>query len=326
VGDTSGTGEGEADAGASDSGTADAGASDSETADPSASDSGTGGVGNGSLSGHALLAKLAWALRSEAGDARPHNEDFAGVFAPTTPDDAWDRGPLFVLADGLGGHASGEVASRRAVEAAIRAWTTGAPGAPLQALRTAARSANVAVFDAGLERGNRGMATTFTALTLAGRQAIVAHVGDSRCYLVRRGACSQLTDDHSRVGEMLRAGLLTPDQAANHPSRSMITRTVGSEPAVQADLIRQDTEAGDTFVLCSDGLWDVVASDDIASVVAALGTPGTPTVAEVADHLVELALGRDTPDNVTVLVVRVSTDRPVPSAGARRGLFRRGPG
>jgi protein phosphatase len=271
-----------------------------------------------------MLAKLSWALRSEPGEVRPHNEDFAGAFAPTIPDDAWDRGPLFVLADGLGGHAAGEVASRGAVEAALKAWTIGSPAAPHQALRAAVRAANVAVFDAALEVGRRGMASTFTALTLAGRQAIVAHVGDSRCYLIRRGTCSQLTNDHSRVGEMLRAGLLTPEQAAVHPARSMITRTVGTEPSVQIDLIRQDTEAGDTFVLCSDGLWDVVARHDIADVAAAVGSAEVPTVAEAADRLIDLALARHTPDNVTVLVVRVTTDRPVPAAGSRRGLFRRG--
>ncbi|HLY82881.1 MAG TPA: protein phosphatase 2C domain-containing protein, partial [Acidimicrobiales bacterium] len=282
-------------------------------------------VGNGRLGAHAILAKLSWALRSEPGDVRPHNEDFAGAFAPTIPDDAWDRGPLFVLADGLGGHAAGEVASRGAVEAALNAWTNGAPAAPHQALRAAVRAANVAVFDAALEAGRRGMASTVTALTLAGRQAIVAHVGDSRCYLVRGGTCSQLTNDHSRVGEMLRAGLLTPEQAAVHPARSMITRTVGSEPSVQVDLIRHDTEAGDIFVLCSDGLWDVVARHDIAEVAGAVGGADVPTVAEAAERLIDLALARHTPDNVTVLVVRVTTDRPVPAAGARRGLFRRGP-
>jgi protein phosphatase len=282
-------------------------------------------AGNGRLGAHAILAKLSWALRSEPGDVRPHNEDFAGAFAPTIPDDAWDRGPLFVLADGLGGHAAGEVASRGAVEATLKAWTNGAPAAPHQALRAAARAANVAVFDAALEVGRRGMASTLTALTLAGRQAIVAHVGDSRCYLVRHGTCSQLTNDHSKVGEMLRAGLLTPEQAAIHPARSMITRTVGSEPSVQVDIIRHDTEAGDIFVLCSDGLWDVVARHDIAEVAGAVGGAEVPTVAEAAERLIDLALARHTADNVTVLVVRVTTDRPVPAAGARRGLFRRGP-
>jgi protein phosphatase len=276
------------------------------------------------MAGHAMLAKLAWAFRSEPGPVRDHNEDCAGAFAPTIPDDAWDRGPLFLVADGLGGHAAGELASRTAIDTALGAWTDGAPAAPHAALRSAIRRANVAVFDAAIEAHTRGMATTCTALTLAGREAIVGHVGDSRCYLVRRDTVSLLTHDHSRVGEMLRAGLLSPEQAANHPARSMVTRTVGTEPTVQVDLVRQGTEAGDTFVLCSDGLWDVVARHEIGQVAADIGTPRLPTVVDAVDRLVDLALGRGTPDNVTVLVVRVTTDRPVPAAAARRGLFRRG--
>jgi protein phosphatase len=265
-------------------------------------------------------------MRSEPGDVRPHNEDFAGVFAPTIPDDAWDRGPLFVVADGLGGHAAGEVASRTAVESALGAWTSGSAGAPHQALRSAIRTANVAVFDAALQARHRGMATTFTGLTLAAREAIVGHVGDSRCYLVRDQATTQLTNDHSRVGEMLRAGLITPEQAANHPARSMISRTLGTEPSVQVDIIRQPTQAGDTFILCSDGLWDVIGRVDITEAVAAIGTPAMPTVAAAADTLIELALARNTPDNVTVLVVRITTDRPVPAAATRRSFLRRGRG
>jgi serine/threonine protein phosphatase PrpC len=281
-------------------------------------------VGNGKLSGHAILAKLAWAMRCEPGEVRPHNEDYAGVFAPTIPDDAWDRGPLFIVCDGLGGHAAGEVASRTAVEAALASWTTGAPGAPHQALRAATRAANVAVFDAALARNRRGMATTFTALTLAGREAVIGHVGDSRCYLIRKGATTQLTNDHSRVGEMLRSGLITADQAANHPARSMISRCVGSEPSVQVDIIRQPTQAGDTFILCSDGLWDVVGRREMTEAVGAIGTPAMPTVIAAADALIDQALARDTPDNVTILVVRITTDRPVPAASTRRSLLRRG--
>lgn len=168
------------------------------------------------------------------------------------------------------------------------------------------------------------MATTFTALTLAGREAIIGHVGDSRCYLVRGEATSQLTNDHSRVGEMLRAGLLTPDQAANHPARSMISRTIGSDPSVQVDLVRQSTQAGDTFILCSDGLWDVLARHEISAVAGAIGTPAVPTVADAAEALISQALERNTPDNVTILVVRITTDRPVPASLARRSFLRRG--
>ncbi len=265
-------------------------------------------------------------MRSEPGDVRPHNEDFAGVYAPTMPDDAWDRGPLFIVADGLGGHAAGEVASRTAVETALAHWTTGTPGAPHQALRSAIRAANVAVFDAALQNRQRGMATTFCALTLAGKEAIIGHVGDSRCYLVRGQTTTQLTNDHSRVGEMLRAGLITPEQASNHPARSMISRSVGSEPTVSVDIVRQPTEVGDTFVLCSDGLWDVVGRLEITEVVSAIGTPAVPTVIAAADALIEEALARNTPDNVTLLVVRITTDRPVPAANTRRGFLRRGRG
>jgi protein phosphatase len=280
--------------------------------------------GNGSLRGHGLLSKFGWALCSEPGDVRPHNEDFAGAYALTTPDDAWDRGPLFVVCDGLGGHAAGEVASRAAVEAALGIWTAPDPRPPPQALRAAARAANAAVFDAALERRQRGMATTFTALTLAGCQAVVAHVGDSRCYLVRRGSCTQMTADHSRVGEMLRMGLLNPEQAARHPGRSQLMRVVGIEPTVQVDVVKADTEAGDVFVLCSDGLWDVVANHEIAERAGAVGTPGVPTVVEAAEQLVDLAIKAGSPDNVTVIVVKVTTGGAVPAAGARRSIFRRG--
>lgn len=281
------------------------------------------GPGNGTLLAHGVLAKLSWAMRSEPGDVRPHNEDFAGAFAPTAPDDAWDRGPLFIVADGLGGHAAGEVASRLAVDTALASWTTGSPAAPRQALRTAARAANTAIYDAALERGRHGMGTTLTALTLAGREAIVAHVGDSRVYLVRGDACTQLTPDHSRAGEMLRMKLITPEQAANHPARSMLTRSLGGDPVVQIELVAVPTEAGDTFVLCSDGLWDSVGRQEIAAAAAAIGTSAVPTPAEAADQLVEQALKRGAPDNVTAVVVRVKSGRPIPAAAARRSLFRR---
>ncbi|MHB8671782.1 MAG: PP2C family protein-serine/threonine phosphatase [Acidimicrobiales bacterium] len=282
--------------------------------------------GNGILRAHGVLAKLAWALRSDPGCLRPHNEDFAGIHAPTTPDDAWDRGPLFALADGLGGHAAGEVASRLAVEATLASWREGQPAAPHQALRAAARQANVAVYDAALEAGRQGMGTTLTALTLAGREAIVVHAGDSRAYLVRGEQCLQLTADHSRVGEMLRMKLITPEQAATHPARSMLTRSLGGELAVQVDLVRQPIQRYDTFVLCSDGLWDVVSSAELAAIAGAIDSERIPTPAECAERLVDLALERDAADNVTVVVVRVSSDRPIPAAGARRSLFRRGRG
>lgn len=280
--------------------------------------------GNGRIEAHAVLAKLAWGLVSDPGKVREHNEDFAGAFAPTTPDDAWDRGPLWVLADGMGGHAAGEVASRLATETVLATWTADNPPAPAGALRAGVRAANVAVLDAGMEQGRRGMGTTLCALTLAGTDAIIANVGDSRAYRVRDGVCTQLTTDHSRVAEMLRMRMITPEQAANHPARSMLTRSLGGEPIVQVDVVKETIRKDDTLVLCSDGVWDVVARGDIAEVAGAIGSGDVPTPGAAARHLVDTAIGRGTTDNVTAVVVRITSERPIPAAGGRRLFFRRG--
>jgi len=193
-------------------------------------------------------------------------------------------------------------------------------------LRAAVRDANAAVFDAAMEHGRRGMGTTLTALTLCAREAIIAHVGDSRAYLVRGGHCTQLTSDHSRAAEMVRMKLITPEQAANHPARSMLTRSLGGEPAVQIDIIKQPIDNDDVLVLCSDGLWDLVSRAEIAEVCGAVGSPGFPTPNEAAAHLVDLALKRGAPDNITVLVIRITSPLPFPPAPTRRSFFRRGGG
>jgi protein phosphatase len=280
-------------------------------------------VGNGHLEGHAVLAKLAWGMVSDAGKVRDHNEDFARAYVPTTPDDAWDRGPLWVVCDGMGGHAAGEVASRLATETAISVWGEGSAGPPSNALRSAVRAANTAVCEAGMETGKRGMGTTLCAITLAGAEAFIANVGDSRCYRVRDGQCEQLTTDHSRVAEMLRMRMISPEQAANHPGRSMLTRSLGADIVVQVDMVKDTIRQGDTYVLCSDGLWDVVSRADIAGVTTAIGSDEIPTPATAAARLVDSAIERGTTDNVTAVVVHITSDRPIPAATGRRSFFRR---
>jgi protein phosphatase len=281
-------------------------------------------AGNGPLQAHAVHEKISWALRSDPGLLRPSNEDFAAVHLPGTPDDVWERNPLFVVADGMGGHAAGEVASRVAVETTVKAWLE-RPAAPApQALRAAVRDANVAVYDAAQDHDKRGMGTTMTALVLAGREATIAHIGDSRAYLVRGGQCTQLTADHSRVGEMLRMKLITPEQAATHPARSMITRSLGTEPMIQIDIVKEPIQTGDVFLLCSDGLWDLVARGEIVRIAQSIGTSAAPTPADAADQLVDMALKRGAPDNVTVVIARITSKDPIPPAPQKRSLFRRG--
>jgi PPM family protein phosphatase len=280
-------------------------------------------AGNGLILGHGVFAKLSWAMRSDPGEVRPHNEDFCAGYVPTIPDDAWEHGPVFVGADGLGGHAAGEVASRLASDTILTAWRKTKAAPPRPSLRDVVRAANTAIYDASLESGRRGMGTTLTALTLAGHEAVIAHVGDSRAYLVRKDVCRQLTADHSRVGEMLRMKLLTPEQAASHPARSQLTRSLGGDPTVQVDLVATDLAEGDSFILCSDGLWDSVSRQEMADVAGRIGGDAVPTPVEAADMLVDLALKRDAPDNVTVVVVRITSSRPIPPTGTRRGFFRR---
>jgi len=280
--------------------------------------------GNGRLENHAVLAKLAWGLVSDPGKVRPHNEDFAGAAAPTVPDDAWEQPPLWVVADGMGGHAAGEVASRLATEALLASWTGGPVAQASGALRGGVRAANLAVYDAGRETGRRGMGTTVCALALSGTEAFIANVGDSRCYKVRDGECIQLTTDHSRVAEMLRMRMITADQAATHPARSMLTRSLGADMTVQVDLLKEPIVKGDTFVLCSDGLWDVVSRTDIAQITGAIGSDDVPTPAAAAARLVDTAVGRGTADNATAVVVRITSSQPIPPVAGRRGLFRRG--
>lgn len=279
--------------------------------------------GNGRLREGAVLATLAWGLCSDPGPHRDHNEDFAGAFAPTTPDDVWDRGPVFAVADGMGGHAAGEVASRVAVDALLGSWTSGTPGQPQSALRNAARDANTAVVDASLEPGRRGMGTTLTAAAFNGTEVFVANVGDSRAYLSRGDSTSQLTTDHSRVAEMVRMKLITAEQAASHPARSQLTRSLGGDPFVQVDLSRHEIAEDDVVVLCSDGLWDTISRQDIAEACRQLVAGDIATPVDAADRLVSLAVKRDATDNVTAVVVRITTNRPIPPAIARRSLFRR---
>jgi serine/threonine protein phosphatase PrpC len=258
----------------------------------------------------AELPEFSWALRSHPGAVRTDNEDFVGAYSPHVIE---DHPPLFVVCDGMGGHAAGEVASRMAVESVLTTWTTTAASPTQQAIRSAIRQANSVVFAASLDTETRGMGTTCTALALSGKEGYIGHVGDSRCYLVRRGQCSQLTADHSRVGEMLRMRLITPEQAANHPARSQLTRSLGAAPGLQVDVVRTPVHHGDAFVLCCDGVWDLVSRAEIAA------SCSQGSVAEVADKLIATALERGAPDNVSVLVVHVNGEIPEVAADKGRG-------
>lgn len=230
-----------------------------------------------------------WATGSHRGRIRDNNED--SVFPETG---GKTDGPLVVaVADGMGGHVGGEVASRLAIEAIAR-------GGDVPLARRVSAANDLILTEVEANPQLRGMGTTLTAAELsAGRSLVIAHVGDSRAYLFRSGILEQLTNDHSVVAEYLRAGSIRPEDVATHPQRSMLTRALGLYPDVVVDAIETRTRSGDRLLICSDGLTSMVDNQRIAGALG-LGTPE-----EAVWALIEAANQAGGHDNISVAVVDV---------------------
>ena len=239
---------------------------------------------------------ISWSL-SDVGRKRAGNED-SYLERPTCG--------LFAVADGMGGHSGGERASRIAVEVMDRevagAEATAASSAA-ERLRNAARAAGAAIYDASqADAAFSGMGTTLTALLIQQGRAHIAHVGDSRCYRLRDGKCSLLTYDHSWVSEQVRAGLLSEEDARTSRFKHVITRSVGFEREVEVDTRSLVLEAGDCFLLCSDGLSNYLEAEEMARLLNSRFYRDVPSL------LVELANERGGEDNITVVLVYAAND------------------
>ena len=250
---------------------------------------------------------------SDVGRKRQHNEDAMLVESSLG---------LYIVADGMGGHAAGEVASARATEVVKQHIFTNRNvfkdlgKDPSQNHRAAAASlVEVAVQRAcadiyrmaAIDTTKRGMGTTFVCLVVGGNKGVIGHVGDSRVYLVRNGQCHRLTEDHTLVAAQLKAGTINKDQAATSQYRNVITRAVGIQESVQVDTLIVDLVPGDTFLLCSDGLHGYLTDEEVAPMVAAVSS------AELPKKLIALANDRGGKDNITAVVVTVEGDGAVGS-------------
>ena len=240
--------------------------------------------------------------QTDVGTVRSGNEDNYAIAA--------DRG-IFIVADGMGGHAAGEVASEMAVQNVARDLGSlmGLPDDQVaERMRTAIRSANGAIFQRTLtEVDKRGMGTTVTALVLHGSRFLIGQVGDSRAYLLRDGSLVQITKDHSYVLEQVDAGYLTPEQARTHPYSNVITRCVGANNDVMPDIYAGTVKPKDLFLLASDGLTGMLEDSELASVLADGKQPG-----EQVAELVAAANRSGGLDNITAIVVRVdAVDAPI---------------
>lgn len=251
-----------------------------------------------------ISLRLEGAALSDTGNVRKNNEDSY----------YYDPGlQLFAVADGMGGHKGGEVASRIAVEALARAAQRGIPDEEYQRHRSLAGRRQIfnwltaTIEGISLEMqayvnqdpSVRGMGCTLDVILIRQNGVFIAHIGDSRCYVLRQGELNQLTEDHTLGAMLLQTGAITEEQAANHPHRHVLTRALGPFPRVELDTSYLEIRAGDVFLLCSDGLYDEVSAEQIHSL---LGQPPEPA----AQQLIQAALGHGGRDNVTAMVVAVT--------------------
>jgi protein phosphatase len=240
---------------------------------------------------------LLHAARTDVGMIRSGNEDNFTVDASAT------RG-IFIVADGMGGHAAGEVASEMAVQIVQRELS---PVRDLdseevvQLVAGALKRANRAIHDRTItETDKQGMGTTVSALIVAGARYLIGQVGDSRVYLLRDGAFSQLTKDHSYVQEQVDAGFLTPEQARYHPYSNVITRCVGAGQDVEPDIYRGEVRAGDLYLVASDGLTGMVDDRRLAQLLGSRAEPDRKVQSLIAE-----ANGRGGLDNITAIIIQV---------------------
>lgn len=236
---------------------------------------------------HARGAMPSYGSRTDVGLVRDHNEDSL-VVSP----------PLFAVADGMGGHAAGEVASEVAVQVLSQHTPSVADGDDLARAVVAANRAVIRAAREGL--GREGMGTTMTAAMLDGNKLVVAQVGDSRAYLLHRGALQRITRDHSLMADYIESGKITEEEAKTHPQRSVITRALGSDPNTLPDIYEMNVAPGDKLLLCSDGLSGMVDDPLLESTLARIDDPQ-----RCADILVDQAISAGGVDNITAVVVNV---------------------
>ncbi len=250
---------------------------------------------------------------SDVGNVRDHNEDAVGHVLPETEDEARHRGWLFVLADGVGGHDRGEVASSMAVAHLTKGFRQAnghdMPGALLQKL---IQRANLEIYEAAMANGPGGksMATTVVSCILRYDRMAIAHVGDSRCYIVRHGRAQAITRDHTVSQEQLRMGLISVRDAESAQTAGILSRSVGGDMVVNVEVNEEQIYPDDVVALCSDGLHNSIKERDLVQ-IAGSGV----SLGDAARQLIELAKSRDGNDNISVQLIRIK-------AVERVGLYR----
>lgn len=242
---------------------------------------------------------------SHTGPVREDNQD-----AIRLPDShrSQERGWLYAVADGMGGYAHGRMASTLALEKLFDVFYRDRARSAPRALKDGVQSANLGVYRTAQRLGAGRMGTTLTAAGVIGNKLYLAHVGDSRAYLIRDHQSVCLTQDHTAVGELVRLKVLPPEKVRTHAQRSILTKGVGLQLFIQPDISEHTLKEGDRVVLCSDGVWSVIEDDEFAKVAAQ-----THRARELSESLIELALERSTDDNASAITLHVTDLSPSPA-------------
>ena len=234
---------------------------------------------------------------SQTGMVRSENQDAIRSYEPEDDQTLQSHGQLFAVADGLGGYEHGGIASTLALETFFSNFYSGTPRKSPQNMRQGFQAANLAVAQTA-QRMQARMGTTLSAINIIGDQLHIAHIGDSRVYLIRKGKAECLTQDHTAVGELVRMRILSPDKVRTHERRSVLEKCLGMELFVQPDISRHTLQNDDFLILCTDGVWAYVEDDEFAEITLAQRTPE-----HISQTLIENALARESDDNVSVLVI-----------------------
>ncbi len=256
--------------------------------------------------------------QTDLGRVRENNEDKFAFFEPEEPEIMAVKGSLYAVADGMGGHASGQIASEIGLKTLLKSYY-GDPNENVpESLVSALRMANSYIYDAGRMIPEReGMGTTCVSLVLRDDDAFIGHVGDSRIYLIRGGEIRQVSEDHSWVAEQVRRGALTPEEAQYSPFRNVITRSLGAAPDVEPDTYHEKIQKDDIFVLCSDGLSGYVTDAEILEIAGSW----SPAMASL--KLIDRANDNGGGDNITVVIVAVRDIARPGKQGRLKKLFGR---
>jgi protein phosphatase len=237
---------------------------------------------------------------SVAGLVREDNQDSIYLHDPKFGP---ERGQLYAIADGMGGYSLGNIASKIAIDSVSNALFSSEIPNP-SAIKTGIDTANLQVYNTAIKNGVGRMGTTITAAYILGHTLHLGHVGDSRAYLIRNGHASCLTMDHTQVGEMVRAKLLSPEKIRTHTNRSVLTKAVGIGLFVKPDITRHNLQEGDRIILCSDGVWSVIDDSEFGS-----ETRNLP-VEKISEYLIDLAMQRETDDNASVVAFQINRFHP----------------